>query len=163
MKSFKTGCGARCLLILVLSLTLAGSAFAAPCSDTAWLIKVYNDALFRSPTQNEVAAWIDPNTHLLALGATRFEVAWAVLTSNEGTGYLLGLYPHTVSGYFQSVLGRAPTGDEFQTFYGQLGFPQGNAADFALLSLTIGGQLGPYTYANEFQAYALAQNPGMVM
>jgi hypothetical protein len=141
------------------ALALSPPARATPCTDTEWLIKAYGDLLFRQPTQQEISAWIDPNSRLLVQQATRFEVAWAIATTNEGIGYLLGLYPQTVSGYFQDVLGRAPTNPEFATFYGQLGFPQGNAADFALLSLIIGGTLGQYSYANEFSAYAVAQNP----
>jgi hypothetical protein len=145
-------------VVLIVSLALAAPVRATPCTDTEWLIKAYGDLLFRQPSQQEISAWIDPNSRLLVQQATRFEVAWAIATTNEGIGYLLGLYPQTVSGYFQDVLGRAPTNPEFATFYG-LGFPQGNAADFALLSLIIGGTLGQFSYANEFSAYAVAQNP----
>src|SRR5262249_23722546 len=133
-------------VMLTLAFPLVG---AQPCTDTEWLIKAYQDSLFRPPTQQEVSAGIDPNPRLLVQNATRFEVAWAILTSNEGIGYLLGLYPNTVAGYFQGVLGRAPAGAEFNLFYGQLGFPQGNAADFALLALMIGGTFGQHDYAND--------------
>jgi hypothetical protein len=146
-------------LLFAVALALAPPARATPCTDTEWLIKAYGDLLFRQPSQQEISSWIDPNSRLLVQQATRFEVAWAIATTNEGIGYLLGLYPQTVSGYFQDVLGRTPTNPEFATFYGQLGFPQGNAADFALLSLIIGGTLGQFSYANEFSAYAVAQNP----
>jgi hypothetical protein len=157
----RNGVVAFALGLALTVLTLPRSASAAPCTDTEWLSKAYGDLLFRPPTQNELAAWINPNSRQLNNGATRFEVAWAIATSNEGIGYLLGLYPHTVSGYFQEVLGRAPAGVEFNAFYATLGFPQGNAPDFALLALIIGGQLGQFSYPGEFSAYAAAQNPGL--
>src|SRR5262249_51060526 len=129
------------------------------CSDTAWLIKAYNDALYRAPSSKEINAWIDPQTRLLIQNATRFEAYWAIVTSFEGQTDWLGGNPGVVAGYFQLVLGRAPSNDELNTFIAQLQIPQGNAPDFAVIALLIGGQLGNVNYANEFTARAIALNP----
>jgi hypothetical protein len=148
------------MLAWALCVTCAVPAFAGnSCTDTAWLIKAYNDALYRGPSQQEISSWIDPQTKVLVSNATRFEAYWGIITSAEGQGDYLGLYPGTVAGYFQLVLGRAPSGDEYNTFVSQLGLPQGNAADFALISVLIGGQIGNFSYANEFTARAIALNP----
>src|SRR5215471_6967239 len=129
------------------------------CSDTAWLIKAYNDALYRGPSNQEITRWIDPQSRLLVQNATRFDAYWAIAFSLEGQTDWLGGNPGVVAGYFQLVLGRAPSDDELNTFIGQLQIAQGNAADFALIALLIGGQLGNVNYANEFTARAIALNP----
>src|SRR5215472_4916918 len=148
------------VLTAVLCFSCAVPASAGnSCSDTAWLIKAYNDALYRAPSNQEISSWIDPQTRLLIENATRFEVFWAIETSKEGQTDWFGGNPGVVAGYFQLVLGRAPSDDELNTFIGQLQVPQGNAADFALIALLIGGQLGNFSYANEFTARAIALNP----
>jgi hypothetical protein len=129
------------------------------CSDAGWLIKAYNDVLYRAPSNQEISSWIDPQTRLLIQNATRFEAFWVIETSVEGQTDWFGGNPGVVAGYFQLVLGRAPSNDELNTFIGQLQVPQGNAPDYALIALLIGGQLGNFSYANEFTARAIALNP----
>jgi hypothetical protein len=148
------------LLVCALFVSSAVPAFAGnSCTDTAWLIKAYNDALYRAPSNQEISSWIDPQTRLLVQGATRFEAFWAIETNLEGQVDYLGGNPGVVAGYFQLVLGRAPSDDELNTFIGQLQIQQGNAADFALIALLMGGKLGNFSYANEFTARAIALNP----
>src|SRR5215472_9068752 len=93
--------------VLCFSSAVPASAGNA-CSDTAWLIKAYNDALYRAPSDQEISAWIDPQTRLLVQGATRFEAFWVIETTLEGQTDLLGGNPGVVAGYFQLVLGRPP-------------------------------------------------------
>ena len=148
------------VLAAVLCFSCAVPASAGnTCSDTAWLIKAYNDALYRAPSNQEISRWIDPQTLLLGNNATRFEAFWAIETSPEGQLDWFGGNPGVVAGYFQLVLGRDPSDNELQTFIGQLGVAQGNAPDFEVIALLIGGQLGNFSYANEFTARAIALNP----
>ena len=151
---------AYAVVVMIVVTAASGPAIGATgCTDTQWLIKAYNDSLFRPPNNQELQAWIVNGT--LADNATRFDVAWSLLNSKEGIGYLLGLFPQTVNGYYQLVLGRAPINDEFNAWWSLGQFPQGNAPDYAVLSLLIGGQVGAFSYPNEFAAYAVAQNPAL--
>jgi len=60
------------------------------CSDTGWLIKAYNDTLYRAPSQQEISAWIDPQTLQLIGGVDRFESYFSLEVSPEGQVDYLG-------------------------------------------------------------------------
>jgi hypothetical protein len=145
------------VLLLALGSMLGTAGFAAACTDTEWLIRAYNDSLFRPPSLAEINAFIDPNTLLLRYPTTRFEVAFAIATSPEGETNLLGGNPGVVSGYFQRVLGRDPTSDEVTTFINLFPLLQG-VPDYGVLAYLMGGT-DPYKV--EFTNRALALNPGL--
>jgi hypothetical protein len=146
--------------ILVIATVLAcalwaSSAAAAQCTDTEWLTRGYNDLLFRQPSQQEIAGWIDPNTLLLAGGATRFIAGFAIATGDEGETDVLGGNPGVVAGWFQLVLGRDPAPAELSALKQLFPFPQG-IADYQVIAYLIGGT---DAYRNEFKAHATALNP----
>jgi len=85
-------------------------SFAVPavagnsCTDTAWLIKAYNDALYRAPSNQEINRWIDPQTLQLRFDTDRVETYWALEYSQEGLIDYIGGNSGAVSGYFQKCL-----------------------------------------------------------
>src|SRR5215471_17683905 len=111
------------------------------CSDTAWLIKAYNDALYRAPSNQEISSWIDPQTLRLRNGAARDFAYWGMEISLEGQVDWLGGNSGTVAGYFQLVLGRAPTTDELNTFIDgiALSIGAGEVPDMNLIAALMGG------------------------
>jgi hypothetical protein len=141
------------LFLLALGSTLGTADAAKASTDTEWLARVYNDVLFRAPNQQELSAFIDSNGSLQN-GYDRFTVAFAILASAEGETDVLGGNPGIVRGWFQLLLGRNPSSNEVTTLLQQFPMPTG-LPDFAMLAYLIGGP----AYANEFSAYAIAQNP----
>src|SRR5262252_10590086 len=93
------------VLTAVLCFSCAVPASAGnSCTDTAWLIKAYNDALYRAPSNQEINRWIDPQTLQLRFDTDRVETYWALEYSQEGLIDYIGGNSGAVSGYFQKCL-----------------------------------------------------------
>lgn len=150
---------------LVLALIIAGTmGFALPAAaltNTDWTKRAYSDVLLRDPTAQELGSAVAA----LNGGATRFQVAYGLLSSQEYYHDLLGANP-ILPGWFQVLLGRNPSPQEvsyFDCLRAQ------HVQDELIIDALISGQtiLGacqpPTQTFAEYQARAIANNPGLAM
>jgi hypothetical protein len=145
----------RAILSLLLASLAATPALAVPCTDTEWLIKAYQDILYRPPTQLELALWLPGG--VFGQNIHRQDVAYVIATSFEGSMDKLGGFPQTTAGMIQLIFGRDPKFGEAEALVNKLDFLHG-AIEPEALAYVIGGTDAA---ANEFIAYAAAQNPGI--
>jgi hypothetical protein len=145
----------RTVLSLILASLAATPALAVPCTDTEWLIKAYQDILYRPPRQLEMDLWLPGG--VFGQNIRRQDVAYVIAASFEGSMDKLGGFPQTVSGMIQLIFGRDPKFGEAEGLVNKLDFMSGDQEPEAL-AYVIGGTDAA---ANEFIAYAAAQNPGI--
>lgn len=154
------------LALIALTCCLVSPGWATAMTNDQWVTRVFNDALFRDPTNQE------KQSALGALGNAqpRWGVAFAIFNSSEYFQNLIGARPNVVPGYFQALLNRSPTNSELNYFncLRQFGSVQDETAIAAIVTSAQGiniAQCGnfPSNTLAEYRARALANNPGLAI